>query len=368
MQSSGHDGLVPKEIVWRPVGQLDLDKDNPRIAVSPTISQPELIDYMYRNEALQELAASLARNGFFAEEPLVIVPASQSPRFVVIEGNRRVATLKILLDETNRERLRIKDWPVLSAEQIRRVEQVPTVIYESRADVLPYLGFRHITGNKTWEPLAKARYIANLVATGGSLSGVAASIGDVAGTVRRLYQSYVVYQQIGRDVGMDDRLVSGSFSLLQVVLAQGPIKTFLGIPRTLPSDRVDVIVPDNRLEQLREVISWVFGDPEQGQDRVLTDSRLISQRLAPVIANSESLEYLRRHRDLEAAYEYSGGELQYYRKQLRSASRALKRALSVAPLHRQDPDASREVDEIVTILAAIREQIGQHSPQYHKGA
>src|SRR5260370_37244249 len=96
-------------IVWRDVEILDLDPANPRITVSADARQPDLIDYMYRYEALGELAASLARNGYFAEEPLVIVPSSVAGRFVVVEGNRRLAALKILLNQTLRERLRIGD-------------------------------------------------------------------------------------------------------------------------------------------------------------------------------------------------------------------------------------------------------------------
>jgi hypothetical protein len=165
-----------------------------------------------------------------------------------------------------------------------------------------------------------------------------------------------VYQQIRSDIGMTQDPVAKNFSLLQVALAQQPIKSFLAIPRRLPTEHIESLVPDEQLENLRELVSWVFGDPDRGQDRILTDSRLISSRLAPVIANEEALQHLRKYRDLEAAYEYSGGELEYLLRQLRRASRALKQALGVAPLHRDNEQVRVELRELETLLGALREQ------------
>ena len=48
-------------------------------------------------EALDELVASFVENGYFEEEPLVVVPIGED-RFKTVEGNRRLATLKLLLD------------------------------------------------------------------------------------------------------------------------------------------------------------------------------------------------------------------------------------------------------------------------------
>ncbi len=141
----------PREIVRRRVSDLLLDPENPRIFVRKSTSQARVLKYLFENEALEELALSFSRNGYFTEEPIVVVPGGQR-RFIVVEGNRRVATLKILLDPQLRKRLGAENWPVLSAKRLRSLQQVPTVKYGSRSDVVPYLGFRHITGAKTWDP------------------------------------------------------------------------------------------------------------------------------------------------------------------------------------------------------------------------
>ncbi|MBK7639040.1 MAG: hypothetical protein IPJ22_03035 [Bacteroidetes bacterium] len=77
---------------------------------------------LYRFFDIEELAYSMAENGYFDEEPLVAIPQSlpivfhglsgnelmqndayikfikdQTTQFVVVEGNRRLSTIKLLL-------------------------------------------------------------------------------------------------------------------------------------------------------------------------------------------------------------------------------------------------------------------------------
>src|SRR2546426_8123701 len=95
-----------KEHIRRlPVQLLLLDPLNPRIVVAPGADQFEITRVLYETQALDELAFSFQRSGFFLEEPVVIVPADSTPEhFIVVEGNRRIATIKILLDEGLRKK------------------------------------------------------------------------------------------------------------------------------------------------------------------------------------------------------------------------------------------------------------------------
>lgn len=342
-------------IVWRDISTLQLDPLNPRIIVPPNASQNDILRVLYETEALDELVLSLAMNGYFPEEPVVVVPhAKFADKFVVVEGNRRLAALKILLEPIIRKKLGAIDLPTLSPTESTQLQEIPTVLYQTRDEVVPYLGFRHITGIKTWDPFAKARYISELINSGRPISEVEETIGDSSRTVKKLYQSYLVYQQIISDIGLDGSLVRRNFSLLEVTLSQQPIKKLLGIPRSLPAEKTDTIVSDTKLEALREVVSWIFGDSEKGQDRIITDSRQIPRFLAPVVADSDALEHLRNTRDLEGAYEYSGGEVQYLIKQLQNARRALQRALGVLPLHKEDAEVNAEIERLEKLFSAIR--------------
>lgn len=172
-----------RKIEPRLVSDLQLDPHNPRLALESNVGQDAILKRMYQDEALEELAHSLARNGYFWEEPLVIVPEKGKP--VVVEGNRRLAALKLLADPALRKKIGVTNFPELPAGRAEELKKVPTVQYDSREDVVPYLGFRHITGVKKWEPFAKARYVAGLINSGTPIAEIEESIGDEARTVKK---------------------------------------------------------------------------------------------------------------------------------------------------------------------------------------
>jgi hypothetical protein len=349
--------VAEKEHIRRyPVDSLALDRLNPRITVADTAKETDIIRLMYETQALDELALSFAENGYFLEEPVVVVPAgSGKTSHTVVEGNRRVATLKLLLSDKLKKRIGVSNWPVLSEEQAAELSSVPAVLYESRDEVVPYLGYRHISGIKTWDPFAKARYVAQLVNRGRTIPDIERSVGDRTNAVRRLYQSYVIYQQITTDLGIPAKVLENTYSLLEVILSQVPIKRLLGMPQRLPTGRVDLIVPEGKLDNLREVVSWVFGDPDNRQQRIITDSRQIHQRLAPVIADPDALEFLRKTRDLEGAYENSGGELKVLLKQFAAVRRATQRALGYLPSHQQEPEVQEALRNLKPLLDTLVE-------------
>lgn len=350
---NGQGGKAERMIVPRPISSLLLDPKNPRLALEPNATPDTILKRMYIDEALEELASSFARNGYFWEEPLVVVPAEEHEKFIVVEGNRRLAALKLLTDGGLRKKLGVTGFPDLSPAREAELQSVPTVTYTKREYVVPYLGFRHITGVKKWEPFAKARYVAGLIESGIPIPQIEESIGDEARTVKKLYQTFVVFGQIADDLSMDTKEVRSNFSLLEVTLGQQPIKDLLGVPRELPKEVTKTVVPKENLASLKEVISWVYGDPATGELRVITDSRQISKRLAPVIANKESREYLRSTRDLEGAYERSGGERQYYLRQLTAAGRAVERALGIASLYKGDEEIVSQVTRLATLVDAL---------------
>jgi len=82
------------------VKNLLLDAQNPRLAPAKSgDSQEDLLKILWTEMAVDEVALSIAANGFFEEEPLFAIPANAQEtdqtkrRFVVVEGNRRLAAL-----------------------------------------------------------------------------------------------------------------------------------------------------------------------------------------------------------------------------------------------------------------------------------
>lgn len=337
------------------IQDLVLDPKNPRIVVEPNASQETLTRYLYERESLDELVMSFVENGYFPEEPLVAVLDKVSSKYVVVEGNRRLATLKLLLDSSLQDKLGATDWPSLTGEQRSRLDPVPVVVYANRADVLPYLGFRHITGAKKWAPFQKARFIAQLVDEDFDLATIQELIGDSTQVVKKLYQEFTVFEQIRLQTELDTEPIRQRFSLMEVALGQRPIKDHLGLPRTLPAGKDPNPVPEENLDKLAEVVEWVFGSGLRAP--VVAESRDISQRLAKVVASEEALQRLRETGDLDLAYELTDGEQVSLERKLDRAEKLLREAAGLVPLYSEDPDIRLAVGRLAKIADALRTQV-----------
>src|SRR5262249_38085216 len=96
-----------KEVVPKRVDELLLDPQNPRFPPDlDTADRGDPLRHFEESYNLDELAESMLAEGFFAEEPLLTIPSGDGDARIVVEGNRRLATLKLLLDEGSRATVR----------------------------------------------------------------------------------------------------------------------------------------------------------------------------------------------------------------------------------------------------------------------
>ena len=132
---------------------LILDIYNPRLyGETAQETQDQIMTKIYQKESIDELASSLAFNGYFQEEPVIVVPVNEDDfesinttnlnefHYIVIEGNRRTTSVKLLLNTSNT--IADSDFPKIS-EGID-LSKIPAIIYKKRDDVDTYLSVRHI--------------------------------------------------------------------------------------------------------------------------------------------------------------------------------------------------------------------------------
>ena len=102
-------------IEWIAIDQLNLDTRNPRLgrhfvegnpSHEGNPSQEDTLKEI-QDWTLDELAVSFLESGFWTQEPPVIV--EEDGKLIVVEGNRRIATLK-LLEMANRGMPASKKW------------------------------------------------------------------------------------------------------------------------------------------------------------------------------------------------------------------------------------------------------------------
>jgi hypothetical protein len=194
---------APDTIKWVKTDDLYLDFRNPRLAgTDARPDQSSLLATLWSEGALDELALSIAENGFFPEEPLFAV--EEKSQLIVVEGNRRLATVKLLRSKELQSEVRATDIPQISSAKRAKLEKLPVSIYPNRKSLWAYVGFRHVNGPMTWDSWSKAQYIAQVhndfcV----SLDEIAQSIGDKNQTVMRLYRGLMVLNQATEQAGYD---------------------------------------------------------------------------------------------------------------------------------------------------------------------
>ncbi|MCY7350005.1 MAG: ParB N-terminal domain-containing protein, partial [Cytophagaceae bacterium] len=182
------------------VGDLLFDPENPRLpSTMRGKGEAPVLKYMLDEYAVTDLMLSMAENGYYGVEPLLVVQSEQAGKFVVVEGNRRLAALKLLL---NPELAPVKQQSVREIARLLggkrdSLLQVPATLYSSRSDIVLYLGYRHVIGVYSWNTLAKARYLHELrvqlyggVPDDGADVKIAKTIGSRRDYVQKLLEAY----------------------------------------------------------------------------------------------------------------------------------------------------------------------------------
>ena len=286
--------------------RLHLDVLNPRLPANKQgKSESEVLRALYEDFSLEEIAISMSQNGYFDEEPLVAIPREvtakllklgydspefkafiekKTTHFTVVEGNRRLAAIKILLDKSLQQTLGKRSWPELGKEVHDDLSNLPVIVYPARDQVVPYLGVRHITGIKKWESYAKARYIINMLDMGFKIQDIEQGIGDQQGAGRRSVICYRMLEQANEEFEYNIEKATDDFSYLILSIGQGSIKRYLGLPRRLAEISLTKPVDTDKLAELKNLLSWLFGEGKHVR-AVVDESRDITNFLSAVVSS-----------------------------------------------------------------------------------
>lgn len=317
--------LSPENIQWVHPDDLDLDAKNPRLAglEFKQKDQTEILKTLWREKAVSELTESIAENGYWKHEE--IFATREHGRLVVMEGNRRVAAVKLLLHPELAAEVGAKNLPTVSKEIKPTLLELP-IIECSRFDVWQYLGFKHVNGPQEWDSIAKAEYIAMVYNDYGvPLDDIARTIGDKNNTVKRMYQGLMVLKQ-AEEAGVFDRsdIYSSRFSYshLWTGLTYPNTQAFLGLKpdKSLKPNPV----PKNKLGELGELCRWLYGSKKDGESPVIRSQNPDLRRLEAVLGSPNGIAALRNRFPLESAERASRGDKRLLREALVAGEKALR--------------------------------------------
>jgi hypothetical protein len=336
-----------------PLNDLVLDNQNPRLPKSMGIESNEkkIINFFLSDTSLVELMLAIGKNDFFEGEQLLVVPNEE--KYIVIEGNRRLSAVKLLQNPDLAEIYKSKVEQVFKESDYFPTE-IPCLVFNEKADILKYLGYRHITGIKSWKLLEKARYITKLkedfypsTDIQSASREIAKMIGSRKDYVLRILVGYQLYDLIEKNGYYDIKDLNDTnfhFNYIADSLSRSKIETFLGVNLESESPTKNI-----NLSGLKEWTNWLFN--KEFPNKIIGDSEHLNI-LNKVLDSPIALEVFRSGEKLFKAYEYTDGINEQFQNSISEALSQLEKADGLT--HKLSSFYSGLVDDLMNINKIIR--------------
>lgn len=300
---------------------LELDTENPRFGLSEKASQQDALKFLFETSDIRELWLSINANGFLDYEPLVAwQPDKGTERYIVVEGNRRLAAVKTLLKPDLIADFSKTSVPQISDKAKATLKSLPVTVIANKDDADEYIGFRHVNGSRTWDPIPKARFSLKLLtklrkqanlSEQERIAILSQQIGDQPTQLIRNMFAFMVLKQADAKGLLPENFLQrpkNDFSHLYSILSNPDTRAYigLGLSAIKPEQIQENPVPASHLKKLGYLMDWLFGSADgmspslirsQGQDRPI---------LQRVIACERAVETLEQTRDFDYARQLSG--------------------------------------------------------------
>ena len=179
---------------------------------------------------LESLRESIRSNGFVPLEQLVVEPfdgEDTGERFLVIEGNRRVAAVKTLLEDHKGGALDIEPRVMGTMTALPVIEVIGSD-EERRSYRQTLMAIRHISGIREWGPYQQAKLVVELYENEEDTFGaVAQRIGISSREVGRRYRASKALQQMEDDDEFGEYALPKLYSFFHEAVSQPKVREWL---------------------------------------------------------------------------------------------------------------------------------------------
>lgn len=244
---------------------LLLNPNNPRIMGTKRkvelsderISEPDVQTSVFKSilkEGIVDLYEKIQSMGFLTIDRIVVRKLQDKDSYVVLEGNRRITTAKLLLKEHSEGIISLDD-SILSS-----IQNIEVLVYSGEDKNIIWLlqGMRHINGIKEWGALQQAKFLVqmqeeeDLNAT--KLDKMTGLGRNKIATKIRAYKAFEFCQDF-----YHNDLAEEHFSLFsEAIFTKIQLRTWL--------DWDDINNNFKNLENLEKLLEWYIGD-EEGKKR-----------------------------------------------------------------------------------------------------
>ena len=317
---------------------LSFDFSNPRFPDEGFKTEEQVLEYLVGAVDVDELLQSIRSAGYVNFEPMIVERANR----IVLEGNRRLAALRLLSNDALRNRLKVQLPDVPNPKPLPGRIRVKWV--DNRTEARAFIGFKHINGPFKWDALAKAKFAAKWFEDGGDVVTISRTLGDNHNTVRRLVNGWYALKQAQDDgFDRDDRSKARfAFSHLYTALTRPSVREFLGLtPEDLSAPPKPDPVPAENSNNLRKLMSWLYGQESRGEPTIIQSQNPNLNQLCEVLGHPEAQQMLLARRDLRVAHERVEPPSSRFADALMKAARQSEEAMAASGSYDGDPTLLR---------------------------
>ena len=250
-------------------------------------------------EYIRDLIASIKENGWLEIDP-ILVEQRDGGRFLVVEGNRRVATLKHLQREYEGGAAR------LGKLDVALFSRVPVVLHDTADECqhMVMMGLHHISGKRRWPAINRALAMQRLQEQfDGDADAVCRALGVTKQDFNRSVRTLALVDAY-KESDYGDQFKSDQYTLFREVLGKPAIRSWLRW-----NDSASFAEEQLNLDRLFSWMSEV--DTEDGDERSDIDYRPESgpvittaghvRELAKLIEDPSAVKQLDETRSLQEA-------------------------------------------------------------------
>jgi len=279
--------------------QLFLDPNNPRFWSErermtsetriPDAKVQEKTQKKIEEFGVKELRDSILRNGFLPMDRIVIRPIqSHGEKYVAVEGNRRLAALKMLhrqmeAGEIDEDGIQDDYLDNLKASTAK----IEVLLYKGTEGDISWVlqGIRHISGIKEWSPAQRAILVAKQVKEHKAFDdrAVYTTVGQQFGlsgkAVARLYRVHNALEQMREDDEYGNKCQNEHFTLFEESQRNSAVKNWLNWDETNQKF--------NNTTNLKQFYSWIVEDEDNQNKRRIHNPSHVGI-LAKLLENSRT--------------------------------------------------------------------------------
>jgi AAA15 family ATPase/GTPase len=252
------------------------------------------------NENINDLIISFKTNGFLDIDQIQVKKCGEF--YLVLEGNRRVSTLKYLYNEFQKG----NDVGALSESNFKSIDLVE-IIDEDPVQHLITMGLHHISGKKRWSAVNEAQLIQDLFQKyNKSEDEICNALAISKQALRRSLRTLSFIQQY-KESDFGDQFQTNMYSLFETVIGTPAMKQWIGWDD-------DEYIAHSKVNAER-FFSWVSKTEEieineNGEEKKVTKDPIISQyrqikEVASFINDYKALNKMEESRSIAEGYTFS---------------------------------------------------------------